>query len=79
MKKKKEDFLFIFIFWSIFGTGTSSEKGQCSKCGRNFEIKIVGIQFHINKKVIKRIRLSLFVDSKRIPSHYSVFSPFVEY
>ena len=30
-----KDFLF-FIFWSIIGTGTSSEKGQYSKWGRSF-------------------------------------------
>ena len=60
---KKNDFLIFFIFWSIFGTGTSSEKGQCSKYGHNFEKKKLGIRFHIKfkensqnfmKKVIKR-------------------------
>ena len=66
---KKMILLFFFFFWSIFGTGTSSEKGQCSKYGRNFEKKKFGVRFHIkfkenspkfhanwiiNKKVIKR-------------------------
>ena len=62
---KKMIFLFLKFFWPIFGTGTSSEKGQCCKYGRNFE-KNFGIRFHIkfkenfnanwiiNKKVIKR-------------------------
>ena len=47
---KKNDFFYFFIFWSIFGTGTSSEKGQCSKYGRNFEKKKLDIRFHIKFK-----------------------------